>query len=188
MAAGGVDGQAPPRRDWRHMNLTRIRMVLTAALVLALVAGCAPRRKLATERERKEAELHASEARFALSVKEWARAEGLFLKAAQSSPEGDYYLSLGSTRMRLGKRAEAKEAYQDALRAYEDDAAREATKSEPWIKQAYVLAVLGRMDDARAIIAKAAKRFPNDAKVRAVLDPKGFEQLISGQNFKEAAL
>lgn len=156
--------------------------------MLALAVGCAPRRKQATERERKEAALHASEARFALSVKEWARAEGLFLKAAQSSPEGDYYFSLGVARLKLGKRAEAKEAYQEAVRAYEADAAREATNSEPWIKQAFVLAVLGRRDDARAVIAKAAKRFPNDAKVRAVVEPRGFEQLTSGSNFKEAAL
>jgi len=104
------------------------------------------------------------------------------------SPEGDYWLSLGSTRVRLGNRGAAKEAYNAALKAYEDDAARDSTRSDSWLKQAYVLAVLGRMDDSRAVLVKAAKRFPNDSKVRSFTDPKQFEQMITASSFKEMAL
>jgi TolA-binding protein len=112
----------------------------------------------------------------------------LLAKAVQMAPEGDYWLSLGSTRVRLGNRSAAKEAYQAALKVYEDDAARDSTHSDHWLKQAYVLAVLGRMDDSRAVLAKAAKRFPNDSKVRSFMDPKRFEQMVAAPSFKEMAL
>ena len=156
--------------------------------MLALAVGCAPKRKLATEQERKEAALLVSEARFALTLKDWTRAEGLFAKAVQISPEGDTYMAFGATRVRLGNKGAAKEAYRAALAAYEDDAARVATSSDPWLKQAFVLAVLGRMDDSRGVIEKAAKRFPDDGKVRSLLDPKQFEAMIASPSFKEMAL
>ena len=163
-------------------------MVLVGVLVLAVGVGCGPRRKLVTDRDRKEAAFIVSEAQFALSLRDWTRAEGLLAKAVQMSPEGDYWLSLGSTRVRLGNRGAAKEAYNAALKAYEDDAARDSTRSDSWLKQAYVLAVLGRMDDSRAVLVKAAKRFPNDSKVRSFTDPKQFEQMITASSFKEMAL
>lgn len=170
------------------MKTTRIGIVLLGALWLAFAAGCTPARKLATDRERKEAALLVSEARFALSLKDWARAEGLLAKAVQISSEGDTWLSLGAARVRLGNKPAAKTAYREALAAFEADAARDATASEPWLKQAFVLAVLGHLDDSRAMIAKAAKRFPNDGKVRGLMDPKQFEQMITAPSFKEMAL
>ena len=104
------------------------------------------------------------------------------------APTGDYWLSLGAARVRLNDRAGAKNAYQAALKAFADESARKNTISEPWLKQAYVLALLGRKDDSRATIAKAAKLFPNDAKVRALGDPKEFERMVTSQNFKDMAL
>ncbi len=172
----------------RHMNSIRCKIILGGTLILALAAGCGAQRKEPTERERKEAALHASEGQFALQVKEWARAEGLFLKATQASPDGDYFLSLGVARLRQKKNSEAKAAYESAVRAYADAAGRAQNFSDAWLRQAFVLAALGRMDDSRAIIAKAAKLFPNEGKVRALNDAKGFEQMVTTPNFKEVAL
>jgi tetratricopeptide (TPR) repeat protein len=169
------------------MNIDRIGVILMGVVALGLVFGCA-RRKPVTERDRKEAAHLVSEAQFALSVREWARAEGLFAKAVQVAPQGDYWLSLGAVRLKLNNRAGAKAAYQSALKEYEYDAVRRNGLSEPWLKQAYVLALLGRNDDSRALLAKAAKHFPNDAKVRAYSDPKEFERMISSQKFKDMAL
>jgi tetratricopeptide (TPR) repeat protein len=170
------------------MNVKRGKKFLGAALILALVAGCGSGHKEPTEKELKEAALYASEGQFALSIKEWPRAEGLFLKATQTAPEGDYFLSLGVARLRLGKRSDAKAAYELAVRAFARDAARQPTLVDPWLRQAYALALLGRTDESRALLAKAAKNFPNDARVRALVDPKGFEQMIAAPNFKEMAL
>jgi tetratricopeptide (TPR) repeat protein len=169
------------------MKTVRIGIVSLTGLMLGLALGCAPRREV-TERDRKEAAYLASEAQFAVTVHEWARAESLLAKAVKVAPTGDYWLNLGATRIRLNNRAGAKEAYQAALKAYAFDSARKNTVPEPWVKQAYVLALLGRRDESRAMIAKAAKLFPNDGKVRALTDSKGFEKMISSQNFKDMAL
>ena len=88
----------------------------------------------------------------------------------------------------MAGRAGAREAYRSALKAYEDDAARRNTLSEPWIKQAYVLALLGRSDDSRAVLQKAARHFPNDVKLRAFSDPKEYAKMLASQDFKDMAL
>ena len=170
------------------MNSTRFKMFLSGVLLLTLATGCGAKRKVPTEREQKQAALYASEGQFALNMKQWPRAEENYLKAAQASPEGNYYLSLGLARLRQNKRSEAKAAYEEAVRAFADDAVRAPDFSEAWLRQAFVLAALGRMDESRAVIAQAAKKFPNDAKVRALTDPKAFEQMIAAPNFKEVAL
>ena len=51
-----------------------------------------------------------------------------------------------------------------------------------------MLALLGRREDSRSVIAKAAKYFPNDTKVRGLLDAKEFEKMITAQSFKDMAL
>jgi len=154
---------------------------------LALTMGCTPKRKV-TDHDRKEAAHLASEAEFAISIREWARAEGLLAKAVQVAPHGDYWLSLGVARVRQGNRAGAKDAYLAALKAYENLTAIDNTHADPWLKQAYVLALLGRKEDSRAVIANAAKRFPNDMKVRLLTDTKEFEKMITAPTFKDMAL
>jgi tetratricopeptide (TPR) repeat protein len=161
--------------------------VWMVATAVALAGGCA-RKRTVTDRDRKEAAHLASEAQFAMSVREWPRAEGLLAKAVQASPEGDYWLSLGAARVRLANRSGAKAAYEAALKAYASDAMRNAARSDAWVKQVYVLALLGRREDSRALIIKAATRFPNDAKIRGLLDAKEFEKMVTAPTFKDMAL
>lgn len=130
----------------------------------------------------------ASEAQFAINLRDWARAEGLLTKTVQLVPEADYLVALGSARVRLGNRAGAKEAYQRALRAYEDLAAVDEKRVEPWLGQITVLALLGRTADSRAVVQKAAKRFPQDSRVKELMDAKAFQAMVSDPGFKENAL
>ena len=160
--------------------------VLIGIVVVVLGFGCA--RKPVTDRDRLEAAHLVSEAQFALSIREWARAEGLLARAVELAPQGDYWVSLGATRVRLDDRAGAKAAYLAALGAYADEARRSAATSEPLMKQAYVLALLGRQDESRTLIVKAAKRFPLDQKVLDLTDPAAFAKMISSPKFKDMAL
>ena len=169
------------------MKTKRIGFVSVAGLVIGLALGCTQQKEV-TDRDRKEAAYLASEAQFAVTMQEWSRAEGLLAKAVKVAPTGDYWLSLGATRLRLNNRAGAKEAYQAALKAYAFDSARKNTVPEPWVKQAYVLALLGRKDESQAMLAKAAKLFPKDTKIRALAEAKEFEKMISSQKFKDMAL
>ena len=169
------------------MNLARIALALAAAAPLAFT-GCGSKKKI-TELQRKEAAHLVSEAEFALTLRDWARAEGLLAKAVQICPDtGAYWLSLGTTRMRLGQRGPAKDAYQTALEAFADEAATNRSDPDPWLRQAYVLALLGRVDDGRALLDKAAKQFPQDRNVRGFIEGKQLDRLIEQPDFKQVAL
>lgn len=170
---------------------------LLAVAVALLAGGCKPKSKEITSLQRKEAASVVSEAQFALQLKDLARAEGLLAKAAELCPDtGKYWVDLGSVRVRLGKKEAARTAYEGALKAYEADAAKtkEETKDRvggeagPALQQIYVLALLGRVDEARAVLAKAYKQFPENRAVRSFVEQKQIDKMIADPSFKLIAL
>ena len=173
------------------MKLTCRESILLAVALFAFFTGCGRKKTEITTQQRKEAELLVNEAEFAMNLRDWARAEGLLTKAVQLVPdEGVYWTSLGSMRVRTGNRAGAKQAYEEALKSYQADVAADKTKAnvEPWLKQVYVLALLGRTEQARTLLADIAKRFPDHRNVRAFVDGKQFDRMIADPLFKDAAL
>jgi tetratricopeptide (TPR) repeat protein len=160
------------------------------ATAILLLAGCKPKPKEVSSLQRKEAASLASEAQFALSVRDLARAEASLAKAVALCPDtGNYWLELGRCRVRLGQRGPAKDAYNAALDAYEADATRAANLRTPSIlRRIYVLALLGRVDDARALLAKSQSQFPDDRDLRAFAGSRQIEQMLASPAFKEAAL
>lgn len=155
-----------------------------------LAGGCSRKSKEISSLQRKEAASLVSEAEFALQLKDYARAEGLFAKAVELCPDtGKYGVDLGSVRVRLGKKDGAKAAYQLALKAYEDEAALpETTDAGPMLRQVYVLALLGRVADARVVLAKAHKKYPESRQVRAFVDGKQIDKMVADPAFKLIAL
>jgi hypothetical protein len=112
-------------------------------------------------------------------------------KAADLVPDnGSLLTSLGSMRVRLGNKGAAKEAYLKALKAHEAEAEADKTKSdvEPWLKQVYVLALLGRAGEGRTLLEKIAKRFPGNREVRAFIEGKQLDQMLADPVFKQMAL
>jgi tetratricopeptide (TPR) repeat protein len=173
------------------MKLTRIGISLLSVVALRLGASCKPKPKPITELQRKEAEHLVAEASFAMNLRDWPRAEGLLAKAVQLNPEaGVYWISLGSMRVRVGNKVGAKEAYQGALKAFEDAATKDETKkdAEPWLKQMQVLALLGRVDEARAMLDKTAKKFPDNRNVKQFVETKAFDKMLADPIFKQGAL
>lgn len=172
------------------MKVIQLVPFLLVVVALALGSGgCGAKKSQVSERQRKEAAYHASEADFALNLRDWARAEGMLTKAVQANPEvGAYWLTLGTTRVRLNNRSGAKEAYQRALKAFEQEAREDAKNAELWLRQAQVLALLGRIDDGRALLQKALKQFPNDGSLRAFVEAKEFDAWIAQPDFKQIAL
>jgi Flp pilus assembly protein TadD len=178
---------------------TRFTLGLLAAGWLFAV-GCKPKPKEPSSLQRKEAATLVSEAQFALQLKDLTRAEGLLAKAVELSWDaGKVWVDLGSVRVRRGKKDAARTAYQAALKAYEDEAAKPADAKDgagasagpdvgPWMQQVYVLALLGRVDDARAVLAKAQKKFPESRAVRAFAEQKQIDKMIADPAFKLIAL
>lgn len=159
------------------------------AFMALLMAGCG--KKEVSELQRKQADHLVAEAEFAITLRDWARAENLLAQASALVPDnGVVWTNLGSVRVRLNQKGAAKEAYLKALKAYEDEAAADKTKSdpEPWLKQVYVLALLGRTNDGRALLEKTARQFPGHRNVKAFVERKQFDAMLADPNFKQAAL
>lgn len=159
------------------------------AAVLLLGAGCGRKGKDITELERKQAANLASEAQFAVTLRDYARAEPLFAQAAQLTPDtGQYWVNLGVARVRLGNKSGAKSAYEKALAAYRDAAKEEPEASDPVLQEIYVLTLLGRQGDATKRLERALKDRPNDRALRSFAQDKQLERVLADPSFKEISL
>jgi len=184
-------GSRQNRRCLMKPLLVKKVLLFSALVPVALVAfvGCKPKPKDISSLQRKEAAQHVSEAQFALTLRDYARAEDELAKAAKACPDnGDYWMNLGSVRMHLGQRDGAKAAYKSALSAFEDAAALAPKDVQSVLKQISVLALLGRTDDARALVGKLQDRFPDDRDARVFVEQKQLDHLLADPGFKEAAL
>jgi tetratricopeptide (TPR) repeat protein len=179
---------------WLGFSSSQVpRWVLLCLLAVlgVFLGGCGGKSKESTEHQRKQADHLLAEADFAVTLRDWKRAEGLLAQASALVPgDGAVLTSLGSVRMRLGNRSAAKEAYQKALKAYEAAAAADKSKTdaEPWLKQVYVLALLGKAGDARSLLDKLGKQYPGNRSVRAFIDGKQLDRMLADPQFKQLAL
>ncbi len=170
------------------MKAHHIALVLATATALVVGAGCRRKPEI-TDLQRKEAAHLAAEADFAVNLRDLPRAEGLMAKAIQVCPDNAaYWINLGVVRVQLGRKPAAKEAYEGALKAYEADADADPKNVEPWLKRIYVLALLGRIDEARKTLDQAAKKFPESRNVRAFVEGRQFDRMIADPKFKQVAL
>ena len=159
----------------------RVALLLAAAVVLA---GC--RAREITSLERMEAANMVSEADFAVTLRDWPRAEGLFTKAAETCPdEGDIWINLGIVRMRMHNPDGARYAYKAALADYRDDFKKDSSDSVPVIRQAYLLVILGRPDDAHSLIDKTYAKYPDNRRLKNFVEVGGLDKIIADPGLKE---
>lgn len=164
-------------------------VLISLALTLLLTGGCKPKPMDIPPLQRKEAANLASEAQFATALRDYARAEPLFEKAAKLCPDqGDYFVNLGVARRRLGNTAGAKTAYEQARKAYRRAFEVDESQSEALLQEVYVLALLGQPDEARKALERAAKRLPDDREVRVFIENKQLDRILADPGFKDIAL
>lgn len=164
-------------------------LLLLVALASLFLGGCKPKAKEITSLQRKEALNLVTEAQFALQLKDYARAEGLLTKASALCPDtAKYWIDLGSMRVRLGQKDTARNAYKEGLSLYEAEAKANPTDPKPVMMQIYALALLGRVDDARATLVRGQKLFPEDRTMKAYADGKQIDKMIADPRFREIAL
>jgi tetratricopeptide (TPR) repeat protein len=158
----------------------RLALVLAAAVVLA---GC--RAREITKLERDESANFVSEAEFAVTMKEWDRAEGLYAKAAALCPDqGETWVRLGVVRVRLHNSDGARNAYKSALSAFEDEFKRDPAKTASVIRSASVLVILGRVDEARSLVDKAYAKHPDDRRLKDFVEMKGVDRMVADPGLK----
>jgi Flp pilus assembly protein TadD len=164
-------------------------MTVRLALVLAVgvvLAGC--RAREITSIERKEAANILSEAQFAVALKDWSRAEGLYAKAAALCPDqGETWSGLGVARMRLHNPSGARDAYKSALAAYRDDMKRDPSNSMPVIRSASLLVILGRADEARSLVDGAFAKNPGDRRLQNFVEMKGVDKIAADPVIREVS-
>jgi tetratricopeptide (TPR) repeat protein len=159
--------------------ITRPVLVLAAC---AALSGCG--KTVITDHQREEAANMVSEADFAVTVREWSRAEGLYKSAVAECPDsGDTWVSLGIARMHLEDHSGAKSAYKSSLKAYKASFEADPTNSEPVLREAYVLVLLGRADEARSAVARAYKDHPDDRGLRSFSEGD-LDKMISDPGLK----
>lgn len=161
----------------------KLRLVGVAAAALAL-AGCRAREISPHDRELAANDL--SEAQFATTLKDWPRAEGLYAHAAGLCPDdGTIWENLGVVRMREQNPKGARDAYKTALAAFKDAYKRKPEDSNPLLGAASVLVILGRADEARALVADAVAHHPDDRRLRAFVDASGVDKLLARPGLKD---
>jgi tetratricopeptide (TPR) repeat protein len=159
------------------------------AVFAALCIGCGSKEKPITDLQRKEAAHLASEADFAITLKDYPRAESVLAKAVELAPDtGSYWINLGIARKRQGNTSGAKDAYQRALRAFQNQAKRNEADVDAWLRQIYVQVLLGRPDDARSTAEKMARQFPNQRNVKIFVEEKHLEQMLADPMMKENSI
>jgi tetratricopeptide (TPR) repeat protein len=164
-------------------------VILFVTFALLTGAGCKPKPKNIPPLQRKQAASLVSEAQFAVTMRDYARAEPLFEQAAKLCPDdGEYWLGLGVTRRRLGNVSGAKAAYEKAQSAFHDTYLIDSNRSDALLQELQVLALLGRTDVAIATLEKARKKNPGDVPLRKFEESKQLERLKDDPNFKELAL
>jgi Flp pilus assembly protein TadD len=168
--------------------ITKRLTAVLLGLTLCLCPACKPKPKDISPLQRKQAASLASEAEFALTLKDFTRAEGLYQQATGLCPDvPEYWESLGVTQRRMNNLAGARTAYRQALEAHAD---RYKLQKNPGdlLQQAWILALLGRDGDALTLMKKAAIAHPDDARIRVATDPKWVERLHSDPAFREISL
>lgn len=170
-------------------SMKLLSLLVAAACALALTAGCKPKPKAIPEIQRKQAANLVSEAQFALTLRDYARAEPLLAQATKLCPDtADYWLNLGVTRRRLGDKSGAKTAYENARAAFRDDFELDPDRTEALLQEIYTLALLGRPDDARTALEKGLKKKPNDRALKAFADGKQLDRLLEDPGFRDVSL
>ena len=161
-------------------------LIALACLAVALAGGCS--KKEVPESVRLEAAALVSEAQFAMQIREHSRAEELIdraLKLHEDMPE--YWVSLGMARRKQDNTAGARKAYETALELHRDRY-EEEKKPEELAQQAFVLALLGKADEAVKVLEKGLKEHPDSSMLKKMADPRGLPRTFQTPEFKALAL
>ena len=160
--------------------------ILTAFLFASLLAACGGGKKEVSADDMKQAAQAAGEATWANFQNNYAAAEKALARATTLNPNNaDYWFDLAVARVRTKDNAGAKTAFKNALSACKDAFAKDPQNPAWLTKQIRPLIMLGRVDEARALLDKAVKQFPDNAQVRQL---KGKEKDVIDALLKDPLL
>jgi tetratricopeptide (TPR) repeat protein len=149
---------------------------LAALLFVSLLAACGGKKEVSAD-DWKQAAQAAGDAAWAnyqagaagdaeKALAHYAAAEKALTRATTLNPgNADYWFDLAIARARIKDKSGAKTAFKSVISVCKDAFAKDPQNPTWLIKQIRPLIMLGRADDARALLDKAVKQFPTDAQV-----------------------
>ena len=157
-------------------------------IAVVVLGGCKARHKEVSPQAKLAAENLISEAQFAWQIREYSRVEEICVKAIEQRGDyPEYWVLLGMARRRLDNTSGARKAYKQALELHADRYDREK-KDEDLAQQAWVLALLGKTDEALKFLEKSLKDHPDSAVIQRMAAPQGLPHTFQTSQFKELAL
>jgi tetratricopeptide (TPR) repeat protein len=163
-----------------------ISTLVCAALLFS--AGCEKKPKEVPAAVKTEAAMLISEAQFASSIREYSRAQELVERAIKLRDDvPEFWVTLGMARRKQDNKDGARQAYEKALGLHK--ARYKADKNpEDLAQQAFVLALLGRTDEALKLLEKGVKDHPDSASMKKMADPRGLPATFKNEKFKELVI
>ena len=177
--------------------MSRLVTTFLASLLALTLAGCggkpkdnsaAGQPKEVSKAVAAEAETNASDAVFAMQIRDFARAEKGWKRALDLRPDiPEWWESYGTVQKRLGKTGDARSAYKRALGLWEQ---RYETTSDPQfgLHQIFSLVLLDRVDEARRLSERLAKKHPTDPLIKNFTERRGMEQLLADPDMRQNKL
>lgn len=160
---------------------------LVCAVALA-ITGCSKETPEVPKAVAAEAAVLAEEAKFAMSIREYARAQELLQRALKLHPDKpEYWVTLGMTQRRQDNTREARQSYEKALGMHQARYKKDA-RPEELGQQAFVLALLGKTDEALKVLANGVKAHPDSPELKRQADPRGLPRTFQTAEFKALAL
>jgi len=120
----------------------------------------------------------ASDALFAIQVRDFARAEASLARAVKLRNDiPDWWVSLGSARKRQGKNSDARAAYKEALSLFEDR--YDATKDPQDLQQQLIILVLlGKEGEARKLLDQSCQKRPDELLFKQLKEGQVIDQML----------
>lgn len=163
------------------------RLLSLVLVSTVLLAGCGRKAEI-TPLQRKQAAALVSEAEFALTIRDFARAEKLLVEATELvSDNGSYWVMLGNLAKHNSHLDVAKQAYTAGAKAFAAAYKAEPTSGKLLMRQMYCEALLGHHDQAKKVLKEARAKHLAEPEIKA-FDDAAYDRMLANPNFNELAL
>ena len=135
---------------------------LTLILSLAFFVSCTRSHQSDSAR----VEELGSQSTVALNARDYSTSQRLAAEATRLDPKfAEAWVAYGMSSIKLGQTNEAREAYERALSLYQARLRQNPSDSNQALQQIFLLALLGRFDEAEAVLKRAHIEYPSDNQI-----------------------
>lgn len=161
-------------------------IILASVLSLCLFTACGGKKKEITQLEQLQMNSYYETAKREIFIKNYAAAEKALVEITKIDDTNySVWRDIGMLRVRLNKNSDARDAYKKALSASEAAFKKDVNDQGAFITRLQTLIFLGRAQDARDVLAKAAKDNPTIAAYQELNKQKAVDKLLDDPQIKD---